>query len=187
MKRRELLATLPVAISGCAGMTDAGQTEGRDGYRVDVTSEQGTEDYSVGFDVTYPEAEVVVADIYIEIKADSAEEVTITAGPPGPFGVIAVEAVDNDRSMTLWSDKYEESDMIETEDHRITRRNQPQVMTELSPSQSVVAAYSVRKDTTRKGSEVDFKPGTYETTGEDSETFEVNNEPLNFQLEIIES
>ncbi|ELZ29495.1 hypothetical protein C475_02563 [Halosimplex carlsbadense 2-9-1] len=183
MQRRELLSAVAVSLGGCAAAPGAERTSQRE-YTVDVTTGGGSEGYSIAFDVEYPNAEDVIADLHLTIENTGDESVGVTAGPPAPFGILVAEAVDTANSITLWNEAYERSDGVETEGYTIGLVNRVGFTTGLRPGESVESTYSLRQDATTGDGIGELATGTYDLTGHDGEPFRVNGDPVDAQLRV---
>lgn len=183
MQRRELLSALAVSLGGCAAAPGEVRTSQR-GYTVGVTTGGESEGYSMSFDVEYPDAESVIADVHLTVENTGGEPVGITVGPPAPFGVLVAEAVDTANSITLWNEAYERSDGVETDGFTIGLVTRVGFTTGLQPGESTESTYSLRRDATTGGGTGALATGTYDLTGHDGEAFQVNGDPVDARLHL---
>jgi len=187
MNRREILSTLPIALSGCISAPSRPSRDGGDGYVIDVIDRPDPEAYSIEFAVSYPDEERVVADLQIAVTANADETVGISTDPPRPFGILAGKEVDGAGSLAFWSADYETSDLVGTEGHSLTQMTQPGLITRLQPGESVRSTYSVRRDAELGSVTTNLLPGIYEVVGVGSDLFEVNGTSPDVTLQISES
>ncbi len=151
---------------------------------VGVTTGRELEGYSISFDVEYPDAEDVIADIHVTVENTGEKPIGITTGPPAPFGILVAEAVNTANSITLWSAAYERSDGVKTEGYTIGLVNRVGLTTGLQPGDSAESTYSLRRDATTGDGTGELATGTYDLTGHDGEPFQVNGDPVDAQLQV---
>ncbi|USZ68014.1 hypothetical protein NGM10_14930 [Halorussus salilacus] len=101
----------------------------------------------VALDATLEDAGVGIA---LANEADG--DLRISTGAPRPFGVLHFHPVgDEDDSRLLWTDAYEESDHVRTEDREIRSVDDIALVSELGPGETLSETYDVDADSLASG------------------------------------
>lgn len=137
---------------------------GTHGYDISTSSEvSGDADAPVEFTVDVT-GDRIDADERVTLEFaltnEGDEPITVDGGAPAPFEVLRFgETGRSDRTLTAWSDAYEESRHVHTVPHRgITLVNSIGVMTRIDPGETVSETYTLSTETHR------IQPGTYSLT-----------------------
>lgn len=139
---------------------------GTHGYEV-TASARVTGDEGAPFDArmdvegdVIDEDERVVFAFALENGSDSP--LTITSGPPAPLGVVRLRGIgETERTITAWTDAYEESGHVVTSPHSgVTGWHSIAVNTTVEPDETVREAYALSTETHA------IQPGSYEFTEE---------------------
>ena len=134
---------------------------GTHGYDVTASSEVSTDPdapFSFTADVTGDRiGDDERLSIELALTNESDEVLTIDGGAPAPFEVLRFEETGpGGRTLTAWSEAYEESQHVHTVPHRgVTLVNSIGIMTELDPGETVRETYTLSTETHR------IQPGSY--------------------------
>ncbi|WP_255169847.1 hypothetical protein [Natrononativus amylolyticus] len=184
MNRRTFVAAagvgLTAATADCLSSADPSGGSGPSDDGDDADEEPADPTYTVSLeggsleDVgEFASLAVELVDPYVEPDSPAALEATlsnttgatvaVSSGAPWPFGVVWADRTDDDgldreRSITLWTDAYEESGHVGTDGKRVEGVNDIGLLEELEGGESITETFEIHEETPN------LEAGTYEAS-----------------------
>lgn len=184
MKRRGVLATVPVVFSGCMTVPGGNQSS-KDDLRIEPVVRTESEDYSINVDVETSDAKDVIAVARIAVENTGQGLVKVTSGAPGPFGKLVGYSKNDDSAIPFWTQVYErEMPGFEAEDHRLTSWVELEMTQSIEPGKKLEGKYSIRKNAAIGTLTTNISDGTYQISLYEDEPFEVDGSPADIELSV---
>lgn len=120
------------------------------------------------------------AKLRLTLTNQSDQDLAVYSGAPGPFGVVRLEALDTATTSLLWTDAYERSSDVKTENQTVTLTNEIAISTPLAGNESVSRVFSTTEE---------LSPGSYvirDNVGIETPTEDGGTLPYRVYLEVTE-
>jgi len=139
MNRRRVISSVVIAasLSGCASSLGSQRRT----LRITTQPNLGRDDLAVSAAVENEHGTDHRTTLSLTVENTSSSELALAASPAKPFGVL--ELVWEDDRTTLWSDRYETSNLVETDGREVTLIRQAEPILRLERGESISQVYSI--------------------------------------------